>query len=321
MPSVLGGGGGKSSQTTMGGFSALPPQLRAVFGDIGSSIGQYTNPNNPGVIDRFTPMAQTADETAAIDRIRQGFAPTADSIKADIAMQQNPFDQYVIQGINREATGANSILNQALSRAGQVGSNRGMLGANDIDLSRLQQIGQFQQSQFNNALNNALTTLPSARASDAAGLMGIGDFLRNLDLQTKQAPISALQAGTGMMAPFVSGNQQGTETKKEGGSGMLGGFGNLLSGASALGKAYSVGQLFGFSDVNLKQNIAKIGNHKGINIYQFEYIPEMNMPGKFVGVLAQEILETDPDAVINTDIGLVVNYSKIGVDFREVHHG
>lgn len=240
MPSVLGGGGSKSTSTSSSGYSALPPELKSIFDQIGTAIGQYTNPNNAGVTERFTPMQQTADETAALERMRQGFTPTAQSLKSDIAMQQNPFDQYVIDAINREATGKNSILNQNLSRAGQFGSNRSMLGANDIDLSRLQQIGNFQQGQFNNALSNAMNLLPQQRAQDAQALMGIGNFQRGLDFQTKQAPISALQAGTGMMGPFVAGGTQ-SSTQSGGGGGMLGGIGNLFSGVSNFSNAMGWG--------------------------------------------------------------------------------
>ena len=313
MGSILGGGGSKQSSSSTSGYAALPPQLQAIFNQLGMAVGQYTNPNNPGVTDRFTPLAQTADETAAFDKMRQGFTPTAQSLQSDIAMQQNPFDQSVIDGINREATGQNSILGQNLTKAGQFGSNRGMLGANDIDLSRLQQIGQFKQGQFNTSLNNALNVLPQQRANDANSLLGIGQFQRNLQGQTNLAPVSALQAGTGMISPFTAGGTAAGNSST-GGSGMLGGIGNLVSGA---------GTLYGWlSDVRLKENVVLVGEENGHKIYEFNYIPSLDIPGRYQGVLAQDVLDIEPDAVFVMQDGMMmVDYNRIGVEMREVANG
>ncbi len=47
---------------------------------------------------------------------------------------------------------ANSLVNQAATRAGQQGSNRSFLGTSDVEQNRLNNIGQFRQSQYNNAV-------------------------------------------------------------------------------------------------------------------------------------------------------------------------
>jgi hypothetical protein len=319
--SLVGGGGsqGSSTQQSNAGFSALPKELMDLFTKLGVNVEKYTNPDNAGVVDRFTPMGQTADEIEAFKRIRGGFAPTSESIQSDIAMLQNPFDQSVIDGINREAQGQGSILNQATTRAGQLGSNRGMLGANDIDLSRLQQIGQFKQSQFNNNLNNALTVLPNARQQDAQGMLGIGGFERGLDYQTRQAPITALQTGVGMIDPFVRGNSQSTSTEQNssGGSGMLGGIGGLLKAGGYIYNAASgpagLASLFP-SDSRLKKNITLVGEDNGHKLYEFEYRDELGLPeGKFRGVMAQDVLKYAPEAVFEVDGHLAVNYEMLGL--------
>jgi hypothetical protein len=314
--SIMGGGGSQSSgsQSSASGYSALPPELMKIFNQLGMGIGQYTNPNNPGVIDRFTPMQQTADETEAFNRIRQGFTPTSQSLASDIAMQQNPFDQSVIDGINREAQGQGSILNQATTRAGQLGSNRGMLGANDIDLSRLQQIGQFKQGQFNTNLNNALTTLPGLRQQDAQGMLGIGGFQRGLDYQTRQAPITALQTGVGMISPFTAGGtSQGTQQSSSNGTGMLGNIGALAKAA---------GSIYAASDIRLKKEIEYVGERNGHKIYDFEYRDGFALPqGRYRGVMAQDVLNYAPEAVTEINGYMAVNYAILGIDMQEVNHG
>jgi len=202
---TLFGSPSKQVQSSATGYSALSPALQNTFNPMGEAIGQYTNPNNVGVTDAFTPQPLTGAESGAIGAINAGFAPTAASVGSDMALQMNPFNEQVINEINRQGQGQYSVLKQAMDAAGQSDSNRTLLGANDVDLSRQNLIGQFLQGQYNTGMQNALTTLPQARLNQATSQLTVGDFLRNLDLQTKQAPVAALQAGTGMMAPFTAG--------------------------------------------------------------------------------------------------------------------
>ena len=195
-----GGNGGNNGQGRNPRGMAQPPAPGGITG------------GNPGVTDMFTPMGQTADETRAFDMMRQGFAPTADSLRNDINMQMNPYMDSVIGGINREANSQNSILRGDMSDAGQMGSNRSILGENDIENTRQMGIGQLLASQYNNASNNAMNVLPGLRQQDAGNMMGIGAFLRSLDTQTKQAPITALQTGTQMMSPFISGGTSSSQS-------------------------------------------------------------------------------------------------------------
>lgn len=316
---MSGGGKGGSKSSSKSGFAALPKQLQNDFGTIGEQLARWTNPARADVRSMFTPMGQTADETAAFDMMRGGFAPTAESLSSDISMQMNPYNQHVIDEINRQARGEYSLLNEAMNQAGQFGSNRTMLGANDIDLTRTGQIGQFLQGQYNTAMNNALTTIPGLRQQDAQNMMGIGSFMRGLDTSTRQAPIAALQAGTSMMTPFMSGS---TSTQSSGGGGLLGGLGNIGGFLSGFNAAFpqtsaSIGAAMGFSDIRLKENIVPRGEENGFPVYEFSYRGDDR---RFIGVMAQDLLETRPDAVLEDDDGfLMVDYSKINVNFRSVH--
>ena len=69
------------------------------------------------------------------------------------------------------------------------------------------------------------------------------------------------------------------------------------------------------SDVRLKENIQKIGEQKGFNIYTWTWNKEaekLGLKGEAMGVLAQEVMKTRPDAVVD-DGYLKVNYEKLGV--------
>lgn len=223
MKSVFGGSESKSESKS--GFGQLPPEIQNAFKVLATnSQNMFANGAGDAM---FRPMGQTAGEKTALTTLANGFAPTADSIASDIAMQQNPFDQYVLDGINREANGQNSILQKNLTAAGQFGSNRAALGANDIDLTRLQQIGQFKQSQFNNAMNNALTVLPQQRYASAQGQLQGGGYERNLDLQGKQAPVSALQAWAQIMGVLPKEGGSTSSSKSSSSPGFAGGLASL----------------------------------------------------------------------------------------------
>jgi len=216
--------GGGSKSTSKSGYSALSKNVKSQFDPFAKAINQYTMPGNEGVIEAFTPMGLSGSENAAINAINQGFTPNQASLTSDINMQMNPYNQFVIDEINRQGGGEYSMLKQAMTEAGQSGSNRQLLGANDIDLSRMNQIGGFLGNQFNTSMNNAMNRLPALRAADATAQLGAGDMQRQLQMQQQLAPVSAIQAGTGSMSPFVQG---GTATTKSGGSPL----GSLLGSA------------------------------------------------------------------------------------------
>lgn len=69
------------------------------------------------------------------------------------------------------------------------------------------------------------------------------------------------------------------------------------------------------SDINLKENIVKIAEEKGFNIYEFNYIGH---PNRYRGVMAQEIQKIAPEAVFEKDGFLAVDYNKIGVEFKKI---
>lgn len=230
-------GGSKQQQSSSSGYSTIPNSIRSGFDQLGEGVSQYTNPNDPANIARFTPMGETGDETTAYNAMRQGFTPTSDSLNADLSMLMNPFNDSVIGGINNAANSDFSILKQNMNQAGQFGSNRQMLGANDIELQRQNQIGSLLQNQYNQALGQIFNHLVPQRQQDAQNLLGIGDRQRSLDYQTKQAPITALQAGTSMIAPFNSTSSSGTMNQSNGiipGIGGIAGLGKLAGGVGTM---------------------------------------------------------------------------------------
>jgi hypothetical protein len=74
------------------------------------------------------------------------------------------------------------------------------------------------------------------------------------------------------------------------------------------------------SDMRLKKNIQQIGiSTGGINIYEFEYVDQVGMEGRYQGVMAQELIGTAfENAVITKGEYYAVDYSKIDVEFKKI---
>lgn len=108
--------------------------------------------------------------------------------------------------------------------------------------------------------------------------------------------LGGVTSSSGSIAPAFQGS---------GGGGAAAGGGGTGAAAAA-------------SDERLKTNIVKIGvSPSGINIYEFSY---KNQPQHiFRGVIAQELVETNSNAIIvNEDGFLSVDYSLIDVNFEQV---
>jgi hypothetical protein len=101
---------------------------------------------------------------------------------------------------------------------------------------------------------------------------------------------------------------------------LIGAGGQL--GAATIGAAGQAGGFSKlFSDRSLKKNIETVGeSESGIPIYKFDYINKVFGEGRYEGVMAQDLQELKPEAVIELDSGtLMVDYSKIDVNFRRVN--
>lgn len=88
-------------------------------------------------------------------------------------------------------------------------------------------------------------------------------------------------------------------------------------GGSALSAYGQYAGLAALSDIRLKENINRIGTENGIPIYSFSYRadPEHNL---YRGVMAQDVILTRPDAVIDDGEYMAVDYGKLGIEFGRV---
>jgi hypothetical protein len=107
---------------------------------------------------------------------------------------------------------------------------------------------------------------------------------------------------------------QGDQNRKDRSAGRT----NALIGA--VGSVGSAGAQAAMSDITLKENIEQTGvSPSGILIYEFDYKDKSHGQFRYSGVMAQDLLEKYPSAVIQEKDGtLKVDYSQIDVNFRRV---
>lgn len=216
--------GGQKTKVPGTGFYNLPKELQDQYKSFYNSIPGATAASN------FILPDFNSDQTLAFQMARDAANPTAPQISNLVQAYQNPFDQSVIDTINREAVGQNSLLKQAQNEAGAFGSNRQFLGANDVDLTRLNQIGTFKQSQFNNSLNTAL----GQQQQGINNLLNIGGLQQDQQYQNQLAPYKGLTAQAGLLQPVVNYMGQSTQPQTIKTGGGLGGIASLAGNVASL---------------------------------------------------------------------------------------
>ena len=177
-------------------------------------------------------------------------------------------------------------IGQGIAGLGQKG--QGMLG-NQINM--LNQLGQQGQS-----------TQQAALSRQFQGAQ-----------QLANEPMQRLQQGQALLAGSpMGGISGGTGTSAY----QRGSYQEPSSASKALGAAGTIASLFAISDVELKTNIKKIGEvEPNIGWYTWDWNDKAMELGAesepTEGVLAQEVLEVKPDAVVVKNGYYAVDYAKV----------
>jgi len=225
----------------------------------------------------------------------QGFGRAQDAAMRSFEAQQGRQAglaslQSGLAGQQAALGGQQAALGQGIASLGQQG--QGMLGS---QINLLNQLGAQGQATQQAALS---------RQFGAAQQLAQEPLQR---LQTGQAllagsPMGGISGGTGTSAYQRGVYQQPTALGQ-----AVGAAGTIMTGLGAMGIK---------SDIDLKENITKIGElEPGIGWYTWDW----NDKGRAIGVesepsegvLAQEVLEVKPDAVVVKDGYYAVDYAKV----------
>lgn len=302
-------GGSESSSTTPTSFGSLPEEARNAFLDA-LSRGEELSLDE----SLFTQPQLTGTQQSALSSLQSGTQSTsAGQFQSGLNTFFNPFEEQVVQNaigdITEQGQGMRSDISSMASAAGGFGGTRQALLESELNRNILRNIGEVSASTrsqgFESAANRVLGDI--ARSQEVAGsALQLGDIERQIQFANQQAPIQANNYLMGLAQGFPTGG--GTVSKEQDfGDGALQGIGKAAAG---------IGSLMMMSDRRLKENITKIGREKGLNIYEFTY--KNNPDQKYKGVMAQEVLENNPDCVGYIDNYLAVNYSKLGIKMERI---
>lgn len=311
-------GGGKPRQVTQPtAFGTLPgfaqgAQEQAF--DIATGIPQQA----------FQEAPITSEQQASLDVLSQGLQPTsAGQFQQGLSTFGDPFQEQVIQNSIRDIqeTGAGqfSDISQFADAAGGFGGTRQALLEAELQKNIQRNVGdvsaQLRSQGFQSAADRTLGDI--ARTQNLAPtLFGLGDIERQIQTSQQQAPIQQSQFLASLAAGVPTGGGQiGFVPQPQGFLQRVGGgFSSLGQGAQGLGTA--AGGIAALSDSRVKKNIQKVGNEKGFNIYEFDYI---DGSGRFRGVMAQDVLKKNPEAVKIMPNGYFgVIYDMIGIKMEAV---
>jgi hypothetical protein len=133
-----------------------------------------------------------------------------------------------------------------------------------------------------------------------SGVLKMSDNASKIDLatngldQSKRETLSRLATGTAFVAPLVASFAM-----------------DGLTMSKALASINSTGSAVKPSDRRLKYDVSRVASlASGLNLYRFKYLGETT---DYVGVMAQEVLEVAPQAVVTGADGFLrVDYAAIG---------
>jgi hypothetical protein len=266
------------------------------------------------------------------------------------ALQGGQFTNQALTQQNQNQLANTGLSNQAAQQnytnllAGQGFNNQAMqqqyanqLAAQSANNPALQQMYSNQQAQ--QQANNAIAQqqfgnqLANANLANAARQQGFGElsYQRNEPLNT----LNAVRSGSQVQgAQFVNPAMQATTTgpdylsaSQAQGQYNLGTYNaqqaaqasanqGLMGLGGTLGAAAMLAPVGTFSDIRTKENIVKVGIlENGLPVYLYEYKPEFKAEageGRFLGVMAHEVEEVKPEAVITRPDGYkMVDYAQL----------
>jgi hypothetical protein len=195
-------------------------------------------------------------------------------------------------------------LNSQLNAAG------GLVGGNAIQGAQ-----QFAQGYAGNALTDAFNQYQVNRSNVASNIgagVGIG---QQANTTTANAATGASANASNMLSSI--GNAQAAGTMAAGNA-LAGGL-NSISNYAMLYSLKNPNSIMNTgSDIRMKENIKTIGwLPNGLSVYSYEYKPEFKDDeycghGRYVGVMAHEVEQIIPDAVVTRQDGYkMVNYAKV----------
>ncbi len=276
-------GGYAQSLLGGGGANAQAPNVQSNLGTYQSQLTPYANGsmigNNPALAAQ---LAQIRDDVT--NQVNGQFAAAGRDFSG---ANQQALARGIAQG---EAPVIAAQYNQDV--ANQLGAANSLYGAGNTTANTL---AGFQQ----NYLANQGQGVPAAQSALDAQNYGANSTLAE-EAQRRGIPVQALgllaQIGTPIAGLGTQSNGTSASTQDMSGAQQ---FSTIASGIGNLAKFWP-------SDMRLKEDIAPVGQlFDGTPVYRYRY---KGAPAYHIGLMAQDVEERAPDAVIAIDGYKAVDY-------------
>lgn len=276
--------------------------------------------NKAGVMQDFS--NQQANAKNAYNQ----YATSVDQANAQGKSQEAYFNSGVqSQNLQRQQGFNDSRLNTALdinrtntgyaNQAGQFNANS-QNQANQFNVGAQNQANQYNANmRQNNAQYNSNMQYNTNAANagyqnqanmyNAQNRLGVDQFNIGQKDAITNAQLGYLQGDINSQRQQIQNDQDREAQKKQN---------NWQNGLGLLGLGLKAAPLLGLSDKRTKNNIEKVDNIKGINIYNFNYKKQYGNPNiKHTGVIAQEVEKKIPNSVYeNKKTGIkAVDYNAV----------
>jgi len=227
--------------------------------------------------------------------------------QAQQAFEQQRGAQQGLASMQAGIGGQQAQLGQALGGLGQLSA--GLSGQFGQIGGGLAGLGQQSQSQLGSQVNMLNQLGQQGQATQQAALSRQFAGAQQLAGEPMQRLLQGQQLLAGMPTGQISGGTQGSPYQPQS-------YQKPSGFSQALGALGSAASIYAASDVELKENIKKVGElQPGVGWYTWDW----NETGKSIGaesepaegVLAQEVLEVKPDAVMVKDGYYTVDYGRI----------
>ena len=227
--------------------------------------------------------------------------------QAQQAFEQQRGAQQGLASMQAGIGGQQAQLGQALGGLGQLaagmGGQFGQIGGG------LAGLGQQSQQQLGAQVGMLNQLGQQGQATQQAALSRQFAGAQQLAGEPMQRLLQGQQLLAGMPAGQISGGTQGQSYQPQS-------YQKPSGFSQAVGTAGQIASLFALSDVELKDNIKKVGElEPGVGWYTWDWNAKAKSMGAesepAEGVIAQEVLEVKPNAVIVKDGYYAVNYGKV----------
>ena len=241
--------------------------------------------------------------------------------QADLATAQNRLSAEQANLQAAMASGDRQAIVDAQRNIGQAemglqaaqGNQQARLQAAELSQRGLQQYGQQQMDAARGlaGTGDQLQQQTFAAGGQLAGMGADQERLRQMQQAFDYEQWLRMQdpAGLQLVQSMMPGGRQEQWQRRPSTAGQI--FGGLLSAGGVASKFINPA-----SDIRVKENIAYMGDENGFRTYGFNYI---GSDQRYKGVMAQEVMQTRPDAVDMDMNGVYrVDYGAIDVQMEAI---